>query len=213
MSMQKIRHFALAAVFMTLTACQTVNPLKIYSYEKPAAQLPVVSLVVNNGYVFRMRNCGEYSCSTYTDNTGQFMLDDLRKSGLYERVDWNSPRDALKLDVQLTSQKNENEAWAFTKFILSLGTLFLVPAQQDYKYDVTVDVILAGQKLATYHYQRLVVESTFLFRDAQQDKANVIESVVSELNRDILANKELMATLNSSRHLEANRAVWGAEQI
>jgi len=178
------RNSLLVLALILLTGCAAPNKFQTYDYKK-GLDYPYVSLVVNDGQVVQSTSCGQYGCSTYIDQTHLFMLNNLRASGKFARVDINNALAQNKLLVSFQRESVGNAGVDFGKMMLGAVTLFLLPVPYDYRYDAKFTLLDGNDVVKEYEYRRDSREVMFLLIEAQSEKNNAIKSIVDNLLQDI----------------------------
>ncbi|MDP9942533.1 hypothetical protein [Ectopseudomonas alcaliphila] len=178
------RNGLLLLALVLLTGCAAPNKFQSYEYKK-GLDYPYVSLLVNDGQVHQSMSCGQYGCHTYTDQTHLFMLNNLRESGKFERVDINNGLAQNKLLVSFQRESAGNAGLDFGKVMFGALTLFLVPISYDYRYQAKFTLLDGSELVKEYEYRRDSEEMMFLFIEPQSAKNNAIKSIVDNLLQDI----------------------------
>lgn len=184
--------FLIIALFL-LAGCAAPNKFQSYEY-KGGQEYPYVSVLVNDGHVHQSTSCGQYGCSTYVDHSHLFILNSLRQSGKFKRVDINNGLAQHKLVVRFERKSLGNPSGDFGKLMLGAVTLFMLPMPYDYRYEARLSLMSGNDVLKEYQYRRDSNELAFLFIRAQSAKENAIKSIVDNFLHDLESDGLLAGT-------------------
>ncbi|NQD92439.1 hypothetical protein HP532_07220 [Pseudomonas sp. CrR25] len=179
-----LRIVLLAALASFMVGCAAPNKFSSHPYAS-GTEYPYVSVMVNDGYVYQDTSCGQYGCSTYTDQTHLFVLNALRASDKFERVDINNGLARHKVLVSFDRQAKGSEAANFGKMMLGALTLFLLPMPYEYNYEAKFSVMDGSEILKSYEYRRDSDELSFLFIEVQSAKNHAVKSMVDNFLQDL----------------------------
>ncbi|WP_028629857.1 hypothetical protein [Metapseudomonas resinovorans] len=190
------RNYLLVLALALLAGCAAPNKFQSYDY-KDGQEYPYVSVVVNDGYVYQDTSCGQYGCSTYTDESHLYVLNRLRESGKFERVDINNGLAQHKLVVSFERESLGNAGVDFGKLMLGAATLFLLPMPYDYRYQAKFSLMDGNDLVKEYTYRRDSNELAFLFIQVQSAKHNAIKSIVDNFLHDLEKDGALNARVKA----------------
>ncbi|MFI8384439.1 hypothetical protein [Pseudomonas sp. NPDC079086] len=179
-----LRVVCLGVLVLLMAGCAAPNKFSTHAYAS-GAEYPYISVMVNDGYVHQSTSCGQYGCSTYTDQTHLFVLSALRASGKFQRVDINNGLARHKVMVAFDRQEKGSGAANFGKMMLGALTIFLLPMPYEYRYEASFSVMEGDDILKNYEYHRDSDELTFLFIDVQSAKNNAVKSMVDNFLQDL----------------------------
>jgi hypothetical protein len=174
----------LILAFALMAGCAAPNKFPPSAY-KGGLEYPYISLLVNDGYVYQSTSCSQYGCQTYVDQTHLFLLNCLRESGKFERVDMNNGLAKNKLIVDFKRESDGSEAGDFGKMMLGALTIFLLPMPYDYTYQAKLSVMNGDKITKEYQYRLKSSEFVFLFTETQSAKNNAIKSIVDNFLKDL----------------------------
>ena len=173
-------------LFVLLTGCAAQNTFNMKQYQSSGkAAYPPISIMVNDGYVYTDSGCNQYSCYNYADNTHLFILNSLRQSNLFERIDLNNAYSEYRLEIGFTQKSNGSEAGDFTKIMLGALTLFMIPMSYEYTYKAGFTLIHKDKVIAKYEYDRVSNEIKSIFIEPQSAKNNAVKSIVNNFLYDL----------------------------
>lgn len=177
----------IAVVMIVLTGCAT-QELVVHEYETSGRPFyPSISVLVNDGYVRTSSGC--YSgagCHTYVDATSKFTIDELRASGLFERVDTNNASARYKLFIHVDRKPRESEAVQFMKVMVSAGSLLVIPMVHKNHYVATFELVDGETLLARFDYDVPVDEEwNLLMPHLDVYKKGAMKSLVSGFLKDL----------------------------
>jgi len=185
-----------------LSGCAAKNTFQMYEAVNNETY-PAVSLIVNDGYVYSDTTCHQYSCFTYTDNSHLFALEELRGSGIFERVDINNAYAEYKIVMSFSRQNSDSEIVDFVKLMLMAGSLALIPIPHEYTYTSEFTVMHLDKVIGKYSYDRVSEEISFLFKEPQSNKQNAIKSIISNLMQDLKKDHVFNGSVQSSSTQES----------
>lgn len=174
--------FAVVAMMLVLAGCAP-RELVVEKYRQYGRSVyPAVSVVVNDGYVPRSRTCVNYACSVHVDRTSAFLVQELRRSNLFERVYINDANAKYKIYISI---ERTNDAWQFTKLMFGGATMFLFPITFQSRYEVRAVVVDEGDSLADIRFDLDAEERIVLFVDLDDHKKQVMKAVIARFLKEL----------------------------
>jgi hypothetical protein len=184
----------LIAVALTV-GCASKQTFELAEYNRDHEKIyPPISFTLNDGYVHTDHSCSQYACYTYRDNSDQFLIKELRKTSLFERVDINNAYSEYAFDVKFYDTYKGSEASELSKLMLGAATLFLVPTVSGKKAVFSVSVRHKNKILKEYLYDLEYTEKKSIFVDPESGTKNSIAYFVSRLMSDLEKDKILLRT-------------------
>ena len=113
------------------------------------------------------------------------ILNTLRSSGLFERVDISNAYAETILHINYSCDPTCSDLESGLKTAVSLGSMFCIPVRLDFRYCLKIEVRHMDQAMAFYEYQEDLCDWFTIFEKLDDDKERMIQVLFSRFYHDI----------------------------
>lgn len=176
----------LAGILLLLSGCKPFVYHDYTMHDRPV--YPAVSVFINDGYVSASRECfenGGDACEAPVGTLDVLLTEELRHSGLFERVDTNNARARYRVVVRIHVKSADSDPMYWGKMASSIMSLYLIPIPYRYGYEATFTVQDGDGSLGKFSYELESDEIQQMFIDPERDYRKAIRSIVSNFLKDL----------------------------